>query len=68
MAPPSELAKLIAMASSDASGYVGSSSTSLKNLYDVIESSVSEEDNQGTHVQAQVVLLLSILRAPRPSA
>ena len=67
MSSPSELAKLIAMASSEASGSVDSCSTSLETRYDVIESSTSEEENQDTHVQAQVVSLLSKLRAPRPS-
>ena len=56
---PSELAKLIAMASSGTSGSVGSSSTSLETCYDVIESSASEEESQDTHVQAQVVSLFS---------
>ena len=51
---PSKLAKLIAMASSVASGSVGSSSTSLKTHYDVIESSASEEENQDSHVQVQL--------------
>ena len=51
---PSELAKLVAMAWSEASGSVGSSSTSLVTRYDVIESSASEEENEDTHVQAQV--------------
>ena len=50
----SELAKLIAMALSVASGSVGSSSTNLETRYDVIESSVSEEENQDSHVQAQL--------------
>ena len=67
MSSPSELAKLIAMVSSEAARSVGSSSTSLETRYDLIESSVSEEENQDTHFQVQVVSLLSKLQVPRPS-
>ena len=55
MSSPSKLAKLAAMASSEALGSVGSSSTSLKTRYNVIKSSTSEEENYYAHVQAQVV-------------
>ena len=61
MSSPSKLAKLIAMALSDASGSVGSSNAILETRYDVIESSASDEDNLHKHVQARVVSLLSKL-------
>ena len=48
----------------EALGSVDSSSTSLETHYDVIESSASEKENQDTHVHAQVISLLSKLRAP----
>ena len=44
MLSPSELAKLIAMALSVASGSVGSSSTCLETRYDVIDSSETRYD------------------------
>ena len=57
LSSPSKLAKLIAMAWLEASGSVGSSSTSLETSNDLIQSSASEEEKEDMHVQVQVVLL-----------
>ena len=67
MSSPSKLAKLNAMAWLEASGSVCSSSTSLETCNDLIERFESEEEKEDTHVQVQVVSLLSKLPAPRPS-